>query len=78
KYVAAVASALKPAGHLLAVFYLDPGLDPGEAGPPFGVTHEQLDAFFSPRFTLEGEWKPAATYPGREGRETCRLLKLAS
>ena len=76
-YVAAVAGALKPGGHLLAIFYLDPGLDPGESGPPFGVTREQLDAFFLPRFTLVREWPPAATYPGREGREMCRLLRLA-
>ena len=76
KYVAAVAGALKPGGHLLAVFYLEPGLDPGEAGPPFGVTREELDAFFSPRFTLVCEWKPSGTYPGREGRETLRLLQL--
>jgi len=76
QYVAAVASALKPGGHLLAVFYLDPGLEPGESGPPFGVTREELDALFSPRFELVREWKPAATYPGREGREICRLLQL--
>ena len=78
KYVAAVAGALKPGGHLLAIFYLDPGLDPGESGPPFGVTREELDAFFVPRFTVLREWKPGATYPGREGREMCRLLQLAS
>ncbi len=75
KYVASVADALKPGGHLLAIFYLDPGLDPGETGPPFGVTREELDASFSPRFTLLREWSPAATYPGREGRETFRLLR---
>lgn len=75
RYVAAVASALKPGGHLLAIFYLDPGLDPGESGPPHGVTREELDRFFSPTFTLLREWQPAATYPGREGRETCRLLQ---
>ena len=75
KYVAAVAGALKPGGHLLAIFYLDPGLDPGESGPPFGVTREELDSFFSPRFTLLHEWKPAATFPGREGREMCRLMQ---
>ncbi len=75
-YVTAVAGALKPGGHLLASFYLDPGLDPGESGPPFGVTREQLDAFFSPRFTPVREWQPPATYPGREGRETFRLLQF--
>ncbi len=77
KYVASVADALNPGGHLLAVFYLDPGLDPGETGPPFGVTREELDTLFSPRFTLLREWPPAATYPGREGRETFRLLSVA-
>ena len=76
-YVSAVASALVPRGFLLAVFYLDPGLDPGESGPPFGVTREELDALFGPRFTLLREWTPPATYPGRESRETCRLLQLA-
>jgi SAM-dependent methyltransferase len=76
-YVEAVAAALKPGGHLLAVFYLDPGLDPGESGPPFGVTRAELDALFGSRFTLVLEWSPPATYPGRDSRETCRLLQLA-
>jgi SAM-dependent methyltransferase len=74
-YVQAVTSALRPDGHLLAVFYLDPGLDPGETGPPFGVTRAELDAFFGACFSIVEEWSPTATYPGREGRETCRLLK---
>ncbi|MEO6740117.1 MAG: methyltransferase domain-containing protein [Chthoniobacteraceae bacterium] len=78
KYVAAVAGALQPEGHLLAIFYLDPGHGPGESGPPFEVTLAELDALFSPRFTLIHEWKPSATHPGREGREICRLLQLAS
>ena len=76
EYLSAVASALVQKGLLLAVFYLDPGLDPGQTGPPFGVKREELDAFFSPRFTLLREWPPAATYPGRESRETFRLLQL--
>jgi len=76
-YVSAVATALVPIGILLAVFYLDPGLDPGETGPPFGVTREELDALFGSRFKLVREWMPPATYPGREARETCRLLQLA-
>ena len=76
-YVSAVASALVPGGLLLAVFYLDPGLDPGESGPPFGVTRAELDALFGSRFTALREWAPPATYPGRESRETCRLLQLA-
>lgn len=73
-YVAAVAGALRPGGHLLAIFYLDPGLDPGEGGPPFGTSKLELDALFSSRFSLVKEWQPAATYPGREGRELFRVL----
>ena len=75
-YVSAVAFALAPGGLLLAVFYLDPGLDPGESGPPFGIVRSELDALFGPRFKLVREWPPPATYPGRESRETCRLLQL--
>lgn len=75
KYAAAVAGALKPGGHLLAIFYLDPGLDPGESGPPFGVTKAELDAFFSQHFTPLGEWVPDTTYPGRDGREIFRMLQ---
>ena len=78
KFAAAVGGALKLGGHLLAIFYLDPGHDPGESGPPFGVTKAELDTIFSPRFKLRGEWIPGATYPGREGREVFRVLQLAS
>ena len=73
-YVSAVAGALRPGGQLLAVFYMEPGLDPGETGPPFGTSKDELDSLFSARFSLVKEWQPAATYAGREGRELCRLL----
>lgn len=75
-YVAAVADALKPGGHLLAIFYLDPGNALPDEGPPFEVSIPQLDALFSPRFALLREWLPVRTYPGREGREWMRLLAL--
>ena len=75
-YVAAVAGALKPGGHLLAVFYLDPGQSGPDEGPPFEVSIAELDRLFLPRFKLEREWLPARAYPGREGREWLRLLRL--
>jgi len=75
-YVAAVAGALKPGGHLLAVFYLDPGHAHPDEGPPFGTTTAELDTFFAPRFTLLREWLPKSAYPGREGREWMRVLRL--
>jgi methyl halide transferase len=79
-YVTAVASALKPDGLLLAIFFLNPW-DPDDevpkgGGPPFGVTKEELDDLFTPRFRLIEEFRPKEAYPGREGREIVRLLRL--
>ena len=76
-YVEAVASALKPGGKLLAIFYLDPGNNSPDEGPPFEVSVAQLDALFLPRFRLVREWLPARAYPGREGREWMRVLQKA-
>ncbi|MGB8169021.1 MAG: methyltransferase domain-containing protein [Chthoniobacteraceae bacterium] len=73
-YVEAVAGALRPGGHLLAIFYLDPGNTSPDEGPPFEVSIAELDRLFSPRFTLVKEWLPQRAYPGREGREWMRLL----
>jgi methyl halide transferase len=64
---------LKPKGHLLAIFFLNPDHD--EEGPPYGCTIEELDALFSPHFRLIEEVASLPTYPGREGRETMRLLR---
>ena len=74
-YVGAVATALKPGGNLLAIFYLDPGHDSPDEGPPFGVSVAELDALFLPRFDLVREWLPARAYPGREGREWMRVMR---
>ena len=72
-YVQSVASALKPGGHLLAIFYMQPHND-GD-GPPFGSTKAELDALFGGSFELVHEWLPGANYPGREGCEWMRLLR---
>jgi SAM-dependent methyltransferase len=74
-YVDAVSSALRPGGHLLAIFYMNPDMDPGETGPPFGSTKEDLDALFAPAFDFLGEWIPAETFSGREQRELVRVLR---
>ncbi len=73
-YVRAVAGALRPGGSLLAIFYLNPDMDPGESGPPFGVEKAELDRLFGADFTLLGEWVPAETFEGREDRELFRWL----
>jgi len=73
RYVSSVARLLRPGGEFLAIFYLDPGLEPGESGPPFGVSPEELDRLFQGPFRLNRRWAPTRTYPGREGREEMRL-----
>lgn len=77
-YVAAVYGALKPGGHLLAVFYLDPYDDehaPG-GGPPHGSTLEELEARFvtAGGFVIEESYVPTRAYPGREGLE--RIVRM--
>jgi SAM-dependent methyltransferase len=74
-YVTSTHALLRPGGCLLATFFIDPGMEPGEEGPPFGVSPEELDRFFSPHFALEAEWAPRACFPGREGRELMRKLR---
>jgi SAM-dependent methyltransferase len=72
-YVRSVRALLKPGGHLLAIFFLNPDHD--EDGPPYGCSVEELDALFSPYFRLVEESGNLPTYPGREGREIMRLLR---
>ena len=75
-YVRAVHAALKPGGFLLAVFYINPRDNPDPTlGPPFSATLDELDARFSPYFTLEQDEVPTVAYPGREGRERLQLYR---
>ena len=79
-YVQAVAGALRPGGRLLAIFYLRPWSGgeqpPPGGGPPFPTSLEELDRLFAGHFDLVEESVPARAYPGREGRELRRLLRL--
>jgi SAM-dependent methyltransferase len=74
-YVKSAHAALKPGGKLLAIFYLDPGNDSPDEGPPFEVSLAELDRLFLPHFELLQEWLPSHTYAGREGREWMRILR---
>ena len=78
-YVRAVATALKPGGRLLAIFYLDPWsgertLPPG-GGPPFATSVDELDTLFAERFRTLEEYVPGQAFPGRQERELVRLLR---
>ena len=72
EYAKACLSALKPNGKFLAIFYLTPG-DPGDEGPPFGCTIDEINGLFGPHFQWIREEIPRSAFPGREGRELLRL-----
>lgn len=74
-YVNAVGSVLRSGGHLLAVFYLNPGLDDPDDGPPFSVSREELYAYFDEDFVWINDYVPTVAFPGREGREVLALLR---
>jgi SAM-dependent methyltransferase len=69
-YAAAAAALVRPGGHLVGVFFLDPW-DPGEVPdpPPFGADAEEIVGHLAPDFEFLEGWAPGRTYPGRENRE---------
>jgi len=75
RYAESVAAALKPGGHFLAMFYLNPDREPDSDEPPFGVSEAELDQLFGAYFELLEHWVPRQTHPGREGREQVRLYR---
>jgi SAM-dependent methyltransferase len=72
-YVRTIVRLLKPGGKLLAIFFINPDHD--EEGPPYRVSRTELEEFFGKYFTVEREWIPARTHPGRERRELMTVLK---
>jgi SAM-dependent methyltransferase len=73
KYISAIASALKPNGIFLGIFYLNPEIDatiPND-GPPHGTSIQEVKSLFLAdiQFVLLDSKKPDACYPGRDGRE---------
>jgi methyl halide transferase len=77
-YADAIVRLVKPGGRFIAIFFLDPDLDEGEAGPPFGASSAELDRLFGRSYAVEREWVPARTHPGREGRELVRVMRRES
>ncbi len=76
RYRDAVVSLLKPGGLLIGIWFVNPEMDPGETGPPFGISPDELAELFSPRFDIVESRTPYVAYPGREGRELLRVMKL--
>lgn len=71
-YVQSAHAALRREGKIFAIFYMDPDT---VQGPPFGVSREELGALFEALFSVEEEWVPTETFPGRENRELVCILK---
>lgn len=69
-YAATMSRIVRPGGHFLGVFFLNPDHDPSE-GPPFGVALDELHQFFGGDFELRHSNRPRATFDSRagEGRE---------
>jgi SAM-dependent methyltransferase len=71
-YARAISQALKPGGHYLGIFYMNPS---APQGPPHGTTREEISSLFDPGLTLLEEWTPRENFEGREGRELCQLRR---
>lgn len=73
-YLQAITRVLKPGGHYLGIFYMNPA---APQGPPHGTTKGEIASLFDPYFTLIEEWIPQENFEGREGRELCQLRRKA-
>jgi SAM-dependent methyltransferase len=78
-YVRGVKSALKPDGQIVGVFYINPDMAPGEPGPPFAISVDELIQMWTGGdMEVVEHWTPSVSYPGREGREEFMWLKWRS
>lgn len=67
--------ALKPGGRLIGVWFINPDLDPGEEGPPFGISVPDLTALFADGYEIVEDYVPDVAFKSREGRERLRVLR---
>ncbi len=75
-YVRSLHEVLVPAGTMFAVYFLNPWDEDEEPQPPpYGITEKEIDSMIRGRFETVREWRPRKCYPGREGRELCRLMR---
>lgn len=66
---------LRPGGLLIGVWYINPDLDPGEEGPPFPFSVDDLTALFEDGYEIVADYVPDVAFRGREGRERLRVLR---
>lgn len=66
---------LRPGGLVIGIWFINPALDPGEKGPPFGISEQELTALFADGYTILDDYVPDVAFPNREGRERLRVLR---
>lgn len=74
-YRRAIDLTLRKGGLLLGVWFINPALDPGEEGPPFGISVPELTALFEEGYEIAADYVPKVAFPNREGRERLRVLR---
>ena len=67
---------LRRGGLLIGVWFINPALDPGELGPPFPFSVADLTALFAKDYEIVEDYVPDVAFPGREGRERVRVLRV--
>lgn len=78
-YAETVGKLLRPGGLLVGVWFIEPEMDPGESGPPFGISLEELAALFPAHaWAVVEDYIPEQAYAGREKRERLRALRKIS
>jgi len=66
---------LRPGGLVIGVWFIHPDLDPGEEGPPYPFSVEDLTSFFADAYEIVEDYVPDVAFAGREGRERVRVLR---
>ncbi len=75
EYMQAARRVLKPGGIIAGVFFINPEMDEGESGPPFGIAEEELKSSWADHgFRIIDSWIPETAFPGRLGRELAMIL----
>ena len=75
QYRRAIDGILRPGGLLVGVWFINPALDPGEEGPPFGIGVPELTALFKDGYEIVDDYVPDVAFPNRQNRERLRVLR---
>jgi hypothetical protein len=66
---------LRRGGLLIGVWFINPDLAPGEEGPPYPLSVQDLTALFAEGYEIADDYVPDVAFDGREGRERVRALR---